>query len=437
MSQLRRDLRSALGDGVGYSAMVGLGETFVSAFALAVGVGEVAAGLLSTVPLVAGATLQLVAPWGVARLGSLRRWVVACATIQGLSFLPLVAAALRGSCSAPLLFLVMSVYWAAGLSAGPSWNAWMEVLVPARLRPTFFAQRGRACHLATLTALGVAAAVLHLGARLSAPLQAFAALFAAAGLARLVSASFLARQGEAAPPALAGPPLRETLRGPAGWLLGYMLTLQLAVYLAVPFFTPFMLDQLRLGYAEFTAVTATAFLARIASLPLTARLVKRFRAERVLLAAALGVTPLSALWVVSGSLPYLLLLQLVGGVAWGAYELTTFLLLFETIPRERRVAMLTWFNLANSLAVVLGSLLGGALLTGLGTDRAAYLGVFVVSSGLRLLAYPLLAKVRLRARPEAALPPLRTLAVRPGAGTLDRPVTSGILESEQESGASV
>ena len=70
--------------------MVGLGETYLPAFALAVGLGELVAGLVASVPLLAGGVLQTVSPWGIRRLGSHKRWVVLCATVQSLTFLPLL-----------------------------------------------------------------------------------------------------------------------------------------------------------------------------------------------------------------------------------------------------------------------------------------------------------------------------------------------------------
>ena len=63
--------------------MVGLGETYIPAFVLAAGLGEVAAGLIATLPPLAGAVFQLVTPLAVRHLHSYRRWVVACAALQG------------------------------------------------------------------------------------------------------------------------------------------------------------------------------------------------------------------------------------------------------------------------------------------------------------------------------------------------------------------
>ena len=82
---LRRDLRLMVSEGVAFSFMVGAGEAYVPAFALAAGHGDAAAGLVATLPMGAGALLQLVTPWGVARLRSHRRWVVLAATGQALA----------------------------------------------------------------------------------------------------------------------------------------------------------------------------------------------------------------------------------------------------------------------------------------------------------------------------------------------------------------
>jgi hypothetical protein len=131
----RRDLSAMLGDGASYSVMVGIGENYLPAFALALGMGEVVAGLIACVPLLAGAMLQLVSPLGVRQMGSYRRWVSISAAIQAASFVPLVAAATIGQIPLVLLFLVAGLYWGAGMSAGPAWSTWATSIVPARMRP--------------------------------------------------------------------------------------------------------------------------------------------------------------------------------------------------------------------------------------------------------------------------------------------------------------
>src|SRR5262245_27524517 len=78
----REDVHASVGDGACVSAMVGLGETYFAAFALALGAGQTVAGLVATVPMLAGATLQLATPWFLQRVRSYRKWVVLFASLQ-------------------------------------------------------------------------------------------------------------------------------------------------------------------------------------------------------------------------------------------------------------------------------------------------------------------------------------------------------------------
>ncbi|MEX0668834.1 MAG: hypothetical protein WD060_00040, partial [Pirellulales bacterium] len=77
----RRDLLVSTIDAMAFSVMVGCGETYLPAFALALGMGPIASGMVASVPILAGAVIQLAAPLAVARVGSNRRWVIACTTV--------------------------------------------------------------------------------------------------------------------------------------------------------------------------------------------------------------------------------------------------------------------------------------------------------------------------------------------------------------------
>jgi MFS family permease len=434
--RLERELSLMTREAVAFSAMVGLGETYVPAFALAVGLGDVTAGLVATLPVVAGGIFQLVTPWGVARLASYRRWVVACAVGQALSFVPLVAGALLGRLSLAWMFLATCAYWAFGMATGPAWNAWVGAVVPQERRAGFFARRARWGQAALLVAFGVGGVGLHLSSGID-PVLAFALLFPAAAAARLLSAGLLSRQAEPADLVVShdlGPPWRG-VRGvgvDARSLLFYLLAVQAAVYVAAPYFTPYMLGSLSLSYAAYAALTAAALVSRIAALPWLGRLSRR-RGHRFLLwSGALGVVPLPALWLVSDGFAYLLAVQLVAGVAWAAFELATVLAFFEELEPGRRAGLLALFNLANALAMALGCTLGAQLLAALGEAALAYPALFVTSALARAACVPLLRRVPAAPfAPQAA--PLRTLAVRPSLGAVQRPVLPALPGAEEDS----
>jgi len=387
---LRRDLRAIVGDGVAFSVMVGTGESYIPAFALAAGLGEITAGLVATLPMLVGAAFQLVTPAAVRRLGSQRRWVVLCAAAQAASFAPLVIAALAGRLSRPVLFFAAALYWGFGMATGPAWNTWITQIVPRPIRSRFFAVRARWSQVAVLAGLIAGGASLQAGVGSQRPLLIFAALFGTALLARAVSSRFLASQSE--PAGVAPDSLRispgafwATFRNPAhGRLLLFLIWLQMAVHISAPYFTPFMLGPLKLSYGEYAVLTGTSFVARIAAMPALGSLAHRAGSRRLLWIASLGIVPLPALWLITQHFAWLLLVQVAAGIAWGAFELATLLVFFDDIPDRQRTSVLSMFNLANALAVVIGAGAGSLLFRAFGPQLAGYAVLFVVSSCLRI-----------------------------------------------------
>jgi MFS family permease len=376
---LRRDLRCSIADGSLFSVMVGIGETYFPAFVLALGMGEIASGLVASVPLLIGAVLQLISPYAVARLGSNRRWVITCVTLQAVSFLPLVAAALSGTASVLLVFGAVSLYWGAGLGAGPAWNTWMETVVPQRVRAPFFAMRTRFGQASVLLGFVLGGIALQYGKNTGYILWAFSAVFAIAGICRFLSARYLSYQSEIQTVREAQrnvPTLelfRRIRRGGSERVLLYFLAVQVMVQISGPYFSPFMLGQLKISYLEYMMLLATSFLGKIVMLPINGKLAARFGAMRLLWFGGIGIIPVSGLWLyVGNSYPALMALQFFAGVV--------FLLFFETVRRDERTSILTTFNLANQSALVLGAVLGGAILKFLGECPQAYLVLFAVSS---------------------------------------------------------
>jgi MFS family permease len=369
--------------------------------------------------------------------------VVLCAFVQAASFLPLVLAAILETMPLPVVFLIASLYWGAGMATGPAWNTWVGTLVPRPIRAHYFARRSRAAHFAVLLGVVCGGVTLQYGATHGKPLTAFAVVFIVAAACRFVSAGLLARHTEPVPPDEDHRvvSLREMFarfrHSHDGRLLVFLLAMQTAVQVSGPYFTPFMLGQIKMSYAQYLLLIATSYTARIMILPMIGGVVRRIGALRVLQLSGLGVIPLSALWIVSGNLIYLFFVQVIAGAIWAAYELANFLLLFETIPERERTSVLTVFNLANAAATVGGSLMGGAILVSLGTDRNAYFVLFAISGLMRICTIPLMRRA-VRSQPEPARTvetsemPTRVVAVRPNLGAIEGPILPGLPDTSAD-----
>lgn len=424
----RRDLQASLIDGTAFGGMVGCGETYLAAFALSLGHGELVSALVSSLPMVAGGCMQLVSPAAIRWLGSYRRWVVLCAGAQAISFVPLLYAAISGHFSPLALLLVASVYWAAGLAAGPAWNTWIGTLVPVAIRSQFFANRTRLSQAGVFLGFLGGGVLLQYGAQgAGEPLWAYAVLFAAAALLRMVSAVALSRHSEPQPRAgaMRRIPWRELgaclFAGSGGKLLLYLVAVQAVVQMAGPFFTPFMLIKLDFSYAQLVGLYSVAFLSKTLAFSACGRIAKRAGAARLLWLGGIGIIPVSGGWMISQDYRWLMAVQVLSGVAWAAYELAFFLLFFESIPEDERTSLLTIYNLLNTVAWAAGSLVGAAFLAWWETAFEGYLVLFGLSTLGRLAALALLARVP-SLDVKADRMGVRTVAVRLGPATLDTPV---------------
>ncbi len=397
---LKRDLRLSIGDGTAYGVMVGVGETYLQTFVLEIGKGEIFAALIATVPQLIGSLLQLIAPTAVRMIGSHKWWVVLCAGFQGLCFIPLILAAWFGSISEPAVLLVTSLYWATSLGAGPAWNTWQGTIVPRDIRARFFAKRARLCQLATLAGFLGGGFALKWAQAQGHAVPLFAILFGIALICRAISTTCLSLQSEPLPipPKMRflslGEQWHRFSRGSSGRLLVFAVGMQVGVYIAGPFFVPYMFKVLGFKYHHYALLIGASFVAKFISLRYWGRLAHRTGAHRLLWIGSLGLVPLAGGWVVSSNYIWLVSLQLVAGAAWGAYELALVLLFFETIHESERTSLLTLYNVANSIALALGSLIGAAIINGLGISAASYMWVFAASTAFRAVALLLLKRVR-------------------------------------------
>lgn len=453
---LRRDLAANVADGAAFNLMVGLGETYIAAYMYELKASVVAIGLITTLPMLLGALLQMITPWAMRRVGSPKRWVLGAVGIQAASLLPLPLAAW---CSPTLawwvVFASMSVYWASGLAAGPAWNVWMERSIPRSIRARFFAHRVRICQLALLAGfLGGGLSLNYLKAWVD-PRTVFIGMFLLSAIARVVSQRFLSMQSEVPgplEPPVSLPELLKRLRGATmGRLLAYLLSVQVGVYIAAPFFVPYMLDVMKLTYADYAMLLSMGYLGKVVSLPWCGRFAKRFGARPLLWIGGLGIVPMSAGWLVSNDIPYLVGLQLAAGAVWAAYELAMFLMFFEAIPRSERAEWLTLYNLGNSLAIVTGSVIAALMFRGCQGEltwlvehtlgwhlvsrwgnsmTAVFLGVFLLSTLARLVALVLLARIPRLDVHLVGMPSTRTVAVTPNAGSIEQPILPSLEETE-------
>jgi hypothetical protein len=209
---------------------------------------------------------------------------------------------------------------------------------------------------------------------------------------------------------------------------GYLAALMLGSHVAVPFFTPYMLRDLEMSYATFAALTAIPMIVKAMFFPSLHTIAQRFGMRVVLVWSGVAVTVLPGLWLICGrDMVGLGLVQALSGLAWGGLEYASYQLLLASARPECRVEFLSLASTMGSSGQLVGGLSGAYLRTGL---HWSYGALFMLSSLGRGLALAwMLGELPARMCRELPRLFLRVISVRPGLGTLQRPIVSDLPPS--------
>ncbi|MBX3168964.1 MAG: hypothetical protein KF760_16265 [Candidatus Eremiobacteraeota bacterium] len=401
-NRLHQDLRWITREGGTFCVMAGAALESLPAFVLATSKSALASGQIGTIPMFVGAVVQNLAPAALRWVASVRLWSIAMATIQGLTLLALALGSMLGHMPLWAVFMLVSLYWAAAWSVGPAWNTWMDSIVPARVRATYFSRRTALCNLLQWSTMMLASWMIARGEQHGLAQQIFAGLFALAGCARLAGAYCYAHQSEPIPlpPNFRVLGFRQSLdkirHNPKARPLLYLLGAQFALQLGAPFVYAFLVQIKHLGYGGAILCMAAGTISKVLVLPRLGKRADQFGSVSLYRGAGLGLAAISLFWLLPfQQLLFCLLVQACAGVCMAAFELANMLVYLEAVPTADRASVLARFAIFNNLAGLLGSGLGGLVLM-LAPDN--YAALFALASLARVAALKLLRPAQLPER---------------------------------------
>ena len=292
-----------------------------------------------------------------------------------------------------LIFLAC-LYWGFGMILSPSWNSWMGDLVNENRRDVYFGRRSKITGTSTFLALLAAGYTLQQfgDAGVTKQYLGFALNFFIAFISRILSVISLSKQYE--------PPYTVPREAEFGFLeflrqkefrnyrlfvlyLGFM---NFGVFLSAPFFTPYMLNDLQLGYLTFTLVNALAIVAKVFSLPVWGWVTDRFGSRRILKLTGFLMPLVPILWLASPDVSWLILTQAYSGFVWGGFEIATISFIFDTTTPAKRATCVAYYNAISRPALIAGAMMGGLLVRLNTIFWSEYLFVFLASGLVRFAA---------------------------------------------------
>lgn len=370
--------------------MLGLGEMYFIANAVRLGASPLALGLLVALPLAIGAFGPMVALSLLSRQSSRKRIAVVGAVGQGLTMVAIASLVATDLLTPETLIAAVCVHQVFGQSTGVAWSSWFGDVVPAATRGVYFAKRNRIVHLATLAATIGGGLTLHFlepaAAAGGGGGRGYVYLLFGAAAARLISAILLSSTPEPA-----ATPHERGFRGlgdqlakgtPSRRIIILAFLCLFAVYLASPYFGPYMLEVLRLDYLEYMASAVAVILAKVFTLPAWGRVVDHYGARGPYLLALIFIAIIPIPWLWAGGIAWVLVAQVMSGAAWGGHELSVFSLLLERSAPANRPHVFAAVNIAQGIAQLAGTLIGALILE---LNQRHFVMLFAISIGARLL----------------------------------------------------
>lgn len=342
--------------------------SYLTGFALLLGMGDFELGLLVAIPMVAN-WMALAGAWLAERFGTRKRLVVGAAIVARMLWAPLMLLPFLPMGTMPRIVAFLVIYAVSSLCSGLSTTvlqSWMADLVPVSLRGRFFGRRNLLINLASILAMLAGGLALDFAKAHGYEQLGYLALFALALVCGSAGTRALNRQVEAAPPRRARRGfVHETMR-PLRDLMFRRLVVAFGVLhfglgISAPFFTAYMLKELHVSYAQVGLFSMTSMAVGMLFHPVWGAAIDRAGVKSAMIfnLCCVAVIPLLYLPSITYGIASVWLGWVMVGVCWSGFNIGATNLSFALSPAEGRDYYLAMLNIVQGATFFVGSVLSG------------------------------------------------------------------------------
>ncbi|MFH0731698.1 MAG: MFS transporter [Candidatus Omnitrophota bacterium] len=386
----KENFKFSMLDGAFASSMIGFTQDYFTPFLLLLGATAKHVGMLSALPNLFASLSQLKSADIAQKFNSRKKVINALVLLQAFMLLPIGAAALLRITN-PYYFIGLIVLFTSfGALANPAWGSLMSDFIPDKERGAYFGYRNKVLGFIVVGAAFFAGLILNTAKRFNV-YWGFAIIFFTAFAFRIISWYFLRKMHE---PLLIYKKedtfnfvdfisrIRES--NFAKFVL-FVSAMSFSVNLASPFFSVFMLRDLRFSYLLYTFITIAATLTIFIMMQRWGAHADKVGNLKIIKITSplIGIIPL--FWIFNHHPGFLILAQIFSGFMWAGFNLCTSNFIYDAVSPEKRTRCIAYFNVLNGLALCCGALLGGFLVSWL-PPLFGYkiLTLFLISSILRV-----------------------------------------------------
>jgi len=371
-------------DGLYTSIKSGLTSSFVMPFAIAMNATTGMLALLSSVPGLVAAFLQLFSQESMKFFKTRSRLIFLTAFIQSMMWLPLLFIPIFVHDNVPLAYTLILIFVTLestiGTFQGPILNSMLADIIDEDKRGEFFGKRNRIVNFMGFVSTLVAGLVLSFFKSFDTNGTAhyvffgFGILFVLAFISRLISSFYKKKMYD--------PPytpkidditfwkfMKNMTHNNYGIFVMYVFLFQMAANVSAPFFALYLLRDMQFSYLYFTMISGISILTSFIAMGMWGKTIDK-RGSKFVLTLSGFLVPFSpfllvlALFIKNPTTLFIYILceEAFSGIVWAGFNLSTSSFLFDATSKDERVKYISYYNLLIGIAVFLGAMLGSTLL---------------------------------------------------------------------------
>ena len=311
-------------------------------------------------------------------------------------------------------WILITVYLIFMLFSGimtPPWFSFMGDIVPDTLRGRYFAKRNLITQLIAIIGTISLSFLLDFLDLINIIFLGFIIIFIIGISTRLTSLVLF--NGHYYPPynfevkdhVKTSQFLKELTKSNFGKFTLLVSLLTFGQWIAKPFFSIYMINELNFDYSLFIIINLASTLIGLCFFPLLGRYSDKFGNVNLLRIGSIIIPFLPFLWLIFNTpLSIILGIQIWSGIGWTSFNLAASNFIYDNIPSKKRGKYIALYNLLIGVSITLGGFIGSIIVTFIDIliINPFHL-VFLLSGIVRIIAVvslvPKVKEIRITAKP--------------------------------------
>lgn len=366
-NKVRNSLKYSFLDGVFASSMAGMITDYITPYALFLNASTRSIGALNAMPNLFSSLVQLKSPDVVDRIRSRKKLINVFVFLHTLMLLPIIFLPyMRLANPVGYLVILIALFTCLNAFCVPAWASLMSEYIPSKMRGEYFGWRNKVLGMVAIIASLASGLILHYSKKHNI-LAGFTIIFSCACFFRLISWYFVTQMYE---PVFKVKKeayftffdfVKKIKKSNFAKFVFFVAVLNFCVNLASPFFSVFMIRDLKFNYITYMSVMAAVSVTTIFTIGRWGKLADTIGNLKVLKITSLFIASLPLWWLFCRHPAYLVFVQMLSGFAWAGFNLCAMNFIYDAVTPEKRTRCIAYFNFCSGIGLFAGALFGGSL----------------------------------------------------------------------------